>query len=684
MVAGWLASIPTAVVLYAVLTLLAPRLVKPPDLRAVADLFLIASRPWVAPEPLEQARYELAVTLVPIVQLVFTGMIRAYMAAARRKQGALRVCRLGAILAQIILVVFTIDMWVLQTRDEYPYFEPRLLFWVLAISALTARLAVYLLTHGFSGWHRARLVLTRLTLVTPRVRALTAGGAALVMAIVVVLPSLFTSRNAALALEAVNWHLPFTLDEWAAVLNGRSLQVDFFPQYQNLLPYVFVPVFNVINFTITTFMIAMLALSLISIICTYSTLCIVTQNRGLALLLYFTFIGIISYSIGTPPQVGCLFNYYAWPMRLVLPSLTMWLTARYLLVPTRPKMLVALLFGSFAAVNNLDFGLPALVGCVGAVLSIAEFRGLLPRPRDVMRVAGVLAVSMLTAMGTLAMLSMVRSGHLPNVGMVVSFQQIFVRYGFFMIPMPMWGIHWLLFITFMGALSTGATAVVSRATLSSRVSAGLLIYGAIFGCGVAMYYVGRSSPYSLIIVFWPWALCVLLLLWETSYAGWQFVGRRPLGDGALLVLPWFLLFVHGGLFLSNLVDLPNPIGQIERVSQTADLWPTSEDKIVALLRSNTTPGEKVGIVYPYGHLFALRAGVDDVFPFAHLGSMILRDQVRLAAQAFATNGVSKVFGSFAGEFQTALEERGFRAAEAVEIRYPQVPERFEMWVKRVP
>ena len=622
-------------------------------------------------------------TLVPFAQLLFTLMIRAYMVSARRSPMALWLCRLGAIQVQVVLAIFTVGMWISQTRDVFIYFSPRWLFLVLAMSALAARVAAYLLAPAFSGRQRVRLVTARLGSVTPSaLRSFAAMAAVLAVSIAVLLPSLFTSQNAALSLWTVSWHLPFTLDEYAAVLNGRSLQVDFFPQYQNLLPYLFIPVYQMFGLTIATFTSPMCVLSVIALLCVYDVFVLITKNHGYALAMYLAFLGISSYaSESGATQVANVFNYYAWPMRLVLPSLAMWLTVRYLIMPTPAKMLGVFVAGSFAAINNLDFGLPALIGCVAAVLSNSERRGLVPWLRDVGRVIGVLTVAILMAIGTLAALTVVRSGHLPNVGMVLSFQRVFLRYGYFMIPMPTWGIQWLVFVTLMAALATGATAVLSRTALSSRASPGLLIYAAIFGCGVAMYYVGRSDPYSLIIVFWPWALCLLLLLWETTYAGLQRVWLPPLGDDGLLLLPWFLLFVHCGLFWSNLAHLRNPVAQVERLSRTTDLWATAEDTIVAMIRGNTTPGEKVGIAFPYGHLLALRADVDDVFPFAHPNSMILREQVHLAVQAFATNRVSSVFGSFTGEFRTELRGLGFRAARAVRIRYPQFPRWFEMWVK---
>jgi hypothetical protein len=675
LVAGWLATLPTALVLYAILMWLAPRLVAPPDLRLARQLFLTEMQREVKPEPLEQTRYELAVTLVPIVQLLFTAMIRTYLSSARRSTRTLRFCRLGAFGAQIVLAIFIAGMWIAQTFFVFPYFS---LSWLAAVGAVVSALAAAACAFAPGPSDVPRMAARLEGMASPRGRRLLAMVTAVTMSIVVILPALFTSKDVALAVQTVNWHLPFTLDEYAAVLNGRSLQIDFFPQYQNVMPYAFIPVFHAIGLTITTFTATMCMLSLIALLCVYGAFGMITNHRGYALALYLAFLGISGYCVGRAPQVADVFNYYAWPMRLVLPSLVLWLTVRCLSTPTWAGMFGVFVVGSVAAVNNLDFGLPALIGSLAAMLTTAGRPFARPWLRSASQVVGLCAAAIVLVVGAAAALLVVRAGRLPDVEMILAFQRIFVRYGFFMLPMPTWGIHWVLFITFMAALVTGAAAVMGGVTLSSRAAPGVLIYAAVFGCGVSMYYVGRSHPYSLIIAFWPWALCVLLLTWETGYAATQQVGV----DRRLLLLPGALLFLHGGLFLSNLAQLPSPRGQIDRILQSTDFWTTMEDEIVVMIRTHTKPGEKVGVVFPYGHLFALRADVDNVFPFANQKSMILHDQVRLALQAFAANHVSTVFGYFTGEFRTALEELGFRMAGGVVVRYPEIPNRFEMWVKR--
>ncbi|HVO44942.1 MAG TPA: hypothetical protein VMT29_01285, partial [Steroidobacteraceae bacterium] len=192
LIAGWLAALPTALVLYAILIWLAPRLATQPDPRAVASLFLKAALPYVKPEPLEQTRYELAVVLVPIAQLVFTMVIRSWIVSARRNSSVPWLCRLGAILTQVGLVIFTVAMWVVQLRYGFQYFSPWWLATVLAAGMLAGGAAVYLLVSGV-GRQRLHLVSAHLgAVVAPGLRSAAAVVGALVISIVVVLPALFT------------------------------------------------------------------------------------------------------------------------------------------------------------------------------------------------------------------------------------------------------------------------------------------------------------------------------------------------------------------------------------------------------------------------------------------------------------------------------------------------------------
>jgi len=77
----------------------------------------------------------------------------------------------------------------------------------------------------------------------------------------------------------------------------------------------------------------------------------------------------------------------------------------------------------------------------------------------------------------------------------------------------------------------------------------------------------------------------------------------------------------------------------------------------------------------YAHNLALSAGVDNVYPFAHRGSLLLKSQVELALEILNRNGVTKVFGVLPVELERALEAEGFKPTPLVSNGV------YTMWLK---
>jgi hypothetical protein len=184
-----------------------------------------------------------------------------------------------------------------------------------------------------------------------------------------------------------------------------------------------------------------------------------------------------------------------------------------------------------------------------------------------------------------------------------------------------------------------------------------------------MYYVGRSHPQVLVMVFPAWALAFVLLAW----LGLEDVRARRRTHGWLRALTPGAVLLGAGYVgvLATFAERPNVVQQVRRLTApgggaqpgTPLLGDTAA--LADCVRDHAAPGEKVGIIAPYGHLVAGATGVVNVFPFACPGSLIVRSQLLRATRALQEGHVRRVFAAgLSPDVVLELCRLGFRQEDA--------------------
>jgi hypothetical protein len=82
-------------------------------------------------------------------------------------------------------------------------------------------------------------------------------------------------------------------------------------------------------------------------------------------------------------------------------------------------------------------------------------------------------------------------------------------------------------------------------------------------------------------------------------------------------------------------------------------------RLGSLVSGIALPGEKVMISWPAGHLVAVHAGAENVFPFAHLDSVILERQIDTLFERMRTERVTKYFGPAPPELLDRIRSEGY-------------------------
>jgi hypothetical protein len=652
---AWLAVAAAAIALWGAL-----RLFHGPLTRALTAQPTPAQRPLAVavadmrPEPQELALYLVCLVVPP---LVVWGLS---LVAPRLPRPRGRVLSGAALLVQAATIAGVLRMWWYQNRKVHPFFGvERVTLGAAAVVAV-----------ALAGWAGSRWLARRGALDAgrplARAWALLAAIGAAGYAILHLSTVVFDDASVRAASTTVNYHLPFTLGEFAAVLNGRTPGVDFFPQYAWFLPYPLAPLFRVIGLTVTSFTLTMAALSLVALMLVWDVLRRVTSSPWVALGLFVPLVALAFQPVEiVSGQPAHAFNYFAvGPLRYFGPFVVAWLVAWNLTRPSAQRAFLLFAGAGLSALNNLDFGVPALGGAMLA-LGLTSLAAPGPRARPLLRLVGAAAVGLAAAYAVFQAAAFLHSGHVVPLADMTVFQRAFVVLGFGMLPMPPWGMHWNLYLTFMLGLGTGvvrlaalrgrAAEVTAGAADAERLLCGVLIQGSVFGAGALTYYVGRSHWAVLPAIFAAWGVVLVLLAW-IGLRGLAAVRHEP-----LRVLPAILallaLAVPAGEALPlgrprSLVAAPTQLG-VDTVNYVIEA-----PRYAELVRRVARPGEKVMISYPAGHLTASLAGVDDVFPFVEYGSCLVVGQVDEIVARMKANGVTKHFGTAGQELRARVAAEG--------------------------
>jgi hypothetical protein len=628
--AAWLAATPCALLLVAVIALLAPPL---------GDAVLAPAAPldfWrtyvldetVRPEPTEHARYLLSLLGAPLVAGAMVlirrlGVLRSPLTVAL-ETGSMAVTIGFVVTCVAVQRTFAYDArYGGGVAFERVYFTP-------ATLAVAAAIALALVA-----------VLRRRAWVDGIARRLGDGRSARVAALA--LAALFTAvwllssfntegtiPNAHIAMWV---NIPFWLDEAFSVLNGQGPLVDFNAQYGHLWAYVAAGAMALFGSSFGVYAATMTAGTAAGLLAIFGVLRRVAGSALLALALYLPFVahGFFLERGPLENRYGPANLYSLFPMRYAGPYLLAWLTLRQLgSARAWPRALLFVAAG-LVAINNLEFGLPALGATAVAVLLNDR-----PRSRPAAgRFLATLAIGLAGAVVVVCLLTLVVAGSLPHFGMLATFPRIYGSGGFGLLPMPAIGLHLVLYLTFAAAL----VVAIVRATAGDDDHPGLtgmLAWAGVFGLGASGYFVGRSHPDALINLFSAWALALALLLVAVVRTVVRRPSRRP-RLAELLVLFGF------GVAACSLAQTPEPTSQLDRLGNKTPEPVFTANATERYIARMTRPGEPVAIFAKLGHRIAHDIGVRNVTPYANLESMLTEAQWEKAVRALRAAGGRKIF-----------------------------------------
>ncbi len=637
---AWLAVAPVGLIAW-IANLLAPSFAEALLPGATWTAFSSVKRAgWFQPEPFDQMRYLISLA-VPLVIVVLAQRTWRQVSGRPRRQRL----DLAVIAVQLAGLGLAVTSWIIHP-DDASWFSG----WDLVI-ALVVGLALLLMSRVV-GLHASGVFGSRRRAKQALVLTLVAAVTGLWL-----LPLVALDANLARMGLSFGYHVQFLFDEFMSAANGRTAAVDFIPQYTKLLPYAVEPVLNAFGFTVGTLTWTMWTLALIAIVVIYLMFRVVTGGAVLALVPFVPFLAMAASG-----------GYLLLPVRLFGPLVLAYLCVIQMQRPRRGGAPALFFLSGLIMFNNPELGLP----CIPAVFAALWCGSDNSRPSwqrakvlSAQAVAGVLGAFTLVSAITWA-----RASSLPRWSYFNHFGRVFAIEGYGLEPMPLLGLHVIMYLTFLAAL-VGAV-ITAKASSPPRRPAlnGMLAYSGVLGLLGFSYWVGRSQPDSLGVMSALWALCVALLAWWVMTA----VAERRVPSVTTVrmwALPSLAVMVTLGLMVTKASEFPAPGKQLERLSSTVDPDLSSPaayevgvsyDRTAAVrfVSDNTKRGEHVVILASLGHGVAERSGVTNVSPFSHQYSIVFYEQMDILWKEMERGGASKVFlGHGYPEIPEYLEKRAY-------------------------
>ena len=602
---GWVAAVPCALAL-----LLAVLVLSPPLGRLLFPIPRNQFFPEIAgvarPEPTEHTSYlfaiaaALALCAAPALAGIRSLRLRPATARALVLGSQLALC--AAVVACVVAqrVVSFGYIYTLGKPMHRAYFTYATVAFALAFAALVP----VALRHPAT---RARLLAC---LRETRARRIGALIAVVAFSALWLLTAINLDSSVGHANQAVQDMLPWSMDETFAILDGRTPLVSFHPQYAQLWPYAIAGTMALLGTSLALYSTLMSLVSLGGLIAVYAVFRRVTRSSLAALALFVPFS-----TTGFFVERGPMVNRYGpsdlltiFPVRYAGPYALAWLLGRHL-DGVRPRRLwLVFLVAGVVAINNVEFGIPAFGGALAACLWAQP-----PRSRAAaLTLARDAAAGLVGAVAAVCLLTVARTGSLPDFALAFQFSKLFGLTGWGMLPMPHLGLHLVVYATCAGAL----TLATARAMTSDedRALTGLLAFSGIFGLGVGAYYTGRSHPEALINVFSAWMLALCLVAVVAVRALAARASRRP------TVAEVTVLAVLG-LTICSIGQTPTPWGQIQRLRDKTPVPVFVHNGIERFVARETTRGEHVLLLMPFSHRYAYDLGLVNVSPYASIESI---------------------------------------------------------------
>lgn len=485
------------------------------------------------------------------------------------------------------------------------------------------------------------------------------------------------------------YHFNSVFHAASQVFLGKEILFDFTNIY-GLYPHFLNPIFQVIGLSVFKFTIVMSLLLIISFFSLFKFLKESINNKYLAYIGYIA-VAFISYFFSKPFQFIDVYFQYA-PIRLLFPAISIFLSWKYFNTRVREnadfseksifsepdlrkvrsnkggvrrlfcfdtrswKMREKLNFSASSTKNqilyyisfflysiailwNIDTGLVVFISWILALIyqEVVENLSIKMVFKNILKHLSIGALSLIIVFLGYAINMKLGYGHFPDYRKLFIYQEIFYKYGYYMLPMRVIHLWNLVILSYIIGLAIAVRALFKHNASPIEKS---IFYISILGFGLFSYFQGRSHDANLNMVSYC-ALLLLIIFTDQVLCNEEFskIKSIPSIKAIATTSLSFLIFCN----LALIAEYPSIINFAkEKFTLIATKKPNIITQNIEFLKANTKPKEKVLILSYHSGIYYSELKVDNPLKRQNVLDFLTKDDYETVYNFIKTNKDTKV------------------------------------------
>ena len=431
-------------------------------------------------------------------------------------------------------------------------------------------------------------------------------------------------------------HFNSVLYSIAQVQQGKALLADFTAQY-GLYAHFLYPFFKLINVNVISFSMTMSAITLASFSLIFFGLRKIISNN---LVVFFTFLAIIYFGYFYYLFNGDFDFYYQYKsIRMIFPAIILFSVFTYILNPKKILYLLIIFISSLSILWNFDSGIICFLSFYIYILyERLPGSNLRSFAKEFIKHT-IISVTILSFTFFLfSIIIYLQSNSLPNWSLFLKFSILFGMTGFSSLPMPIFHTWNLVFLVYLYGIYVGLNSILlNKKIILDRVA----FFVAIFGFGVASYYLNRSHDFHFFQTLYPSIILLGIFLSK--------ILDRSNRDNLFKIKNFLMVIIISFILVTIFFQMLQPIKIINTLTPRIPdiinnkLTDKSVSDGVALINSNSKPNDQVVIISNQDSVAFLETKTSSAFSLPGSSEMVVKSDWDIFNNSLLNNNSFKVY-----------------------------------------
>jgi len=431
-------------------------------------------------------------------------------------------------------------------------------------------------------------------------------------------------------------HFNSVLYSITQVQQGKALLADFTTQY-GLYAHFLYPFFKLINVNVISFSMTMSAITVASFSLLFFGLRKIISNN---LVVFFTFLAIIYFGYFYYLFNGNFDFYYQYKsIRMIFPAIILFSVFTYILNPKKILYLLIIFISSLSILWNFDIGIICFLSFYIYILyERLPGSNLRSFAKEFIKHT-IISVTILSFTFFLfSIIIYLQSNSLPNWSLFLKFSILFGMTGFSSLPMPIFHTWNLIFLVYLYGIYVGLNSILlNKKIILDRVA----FFVAIFGFGIASYYLNRSHDFNFLQTLYPSIILLGIFLSK--------ILNRSNRDNLFKIKNFLMVMIISFILVTIFFQMLQPIKIINTLTPRIPdiinnkLTDQSVSDGVALINSNSKPNDQVVIISNQDSVVFLETKTSSAFSLPGSSEMTAKSDWDIFNNSLLNNNSFKVF-----------------------------------------